>query len=92
MPLYNLMEDAATAEISRSQIWQWIHHKVRISESEQVISEEYFVQSLEEEMDLIITERDFDSEHLQTAIDLFKDMSISSEFDEFLTLPAYQHL
>jgi len=53
---------------------------------------EYFVQSLEEEMDLIIAERDFDSEHLQTAIDLFKDMSISSEFDEFLTLPAYQHL
>jgi len=92
VPLYNLMEDAATAEISRSQIWQWIHHKVRITESEQVISEEYFVQSLEEEMDLIIAERDFDSEHLQTAIDLFKDMSISSEFDEFLTLPAYQHL
>ena len=92
VPLYNLMEDAATAEISRSQIWQWIHHKVRISESEQVISEEYFIQSLEEEMDLIITERDFDSDHLQTAIDLFKDMSISSEFDEFLTLPAYQHL
>ena len=92
VPLYNLMEDAATAEISRSQIWQWIHHKVRISESEQVISEEYFVQSLEEEMDLIIKERDFDSDHLQTAIDLFKDMSISSEFDEFLTLPAYQHL
>ena len=92
VPLYNLMEDAATAEISRSQIWQWIHHKVRISESEQVISEEYFIQSLEEEMDLLITERDFDSDHLQTAIDLFKDMSISSEFDEFLTLPAYQHL
>ena len=92
VPLYNLMEDAATAEISRSQIWQWIHHKVRISESDQVISEEYFVQSLEEEMDLIIAKRDFDSEHLQTAIDLFKDMSISSEFDEFLTLPAYQHL
>ena len=92
VPLYNLMEDAATAEISRSQIWQWIHHKVRISESEQVISEEYFVQSLEEEMDLIIAERDFDSEHLQTAVDLFKGMSISSEFDEFLTLPAYQHL
>ena len=92
VPLYNLMEDAATAEISRSQIWQWIHHKVRISESEQVISEEYFVQSLEQEMDLIIAERDFDSEHLQTAVDLFKDMSISPEFDEFLTLPAYQHL
>jgi malate synthase len=92
VPLYNLMEDAATAEISRSQIWQWIHHKVRITESDQVISEEYFVQSLEEEMDLIIAKRDFDSEHLQTAIDLFKDMSISSEFDEFLTLPAYQHL
>ncbi len=92
VPLYNLMEDAATAEISRSQIWQWIHHKVRISESEQVISEEYFIKSLEEEMDLIIAERDFDSDHLQTAIDLFKGMSISSEFDEFLTLPAYQHL
>ena len=92
VPLYNLMEDAATAEISRSQFWQWIHHKVRISESEQIISEEYFVQSLEEEMDLIIAERDFDSEHLQTAVDLFKGMSISSEFDEFLTLPAYQHL
>ena len=92
VPLYNLMEDAATAEISRSQIWQWIHHNVSITESEQVISEEYFIKILKEEMDLIVAERDFDSDHLQTAIDLFKDMSISSEFDEFLTLPAYQHL
>ena len=92
VPLYNLMEDAATAEISRSQIWQWIHHNVSITESEQVISEEYFIKILKEEMDLIVAERNSDSDHLQTAIDLFKDMSISSEFDEFLTLPAYQHL
>ena len=92
VPIYNLMEDAATAEISRSQIWQWIHHHAKISDSNKTITEEYFTQVLEEEMNQLNSSRGFESDYLQPAINLFKEMSTNSEFDEFLTLPAYKHL
>ena len=86
------MEDAATAEISRSQIWQWIHHEAKTTDSSKTITEDYFFQALDREMDQLISSRGFESDYLQPAIDLFKEMSTDSEFDEFLTLPAYKHL
>ena len=92
VPIYNLMEDAATAEISRSQIWQWIHHQAKTSDSNKIITEEYFVQVLEDEMNQLNSSRGFEGDYLQPAINLFKEMSTNSEFDEFLTLPAYKHL
>ena len=51
VPIHNLMEDAATAEISRSQIWQWIHHAAKTTDTNKVITEEFFFKTLDEEMD-----------------------------------------
>ena len=92
VPIHNLMEDAATAEISRSQIWQWIHHRAKTTDSNKTITEEYFIMTLEDEMDQLKTARGSEGDYLQPAINLFKEMSTDSEFDEFLTLPAYKHL
>lgn len=92
VPLYNLMEDAATAEISRSQIWQWIKHRSRLSDTGQIIDEELFISILDEEVNRLAEQRgDLSNQsHFDSAIDLFKTMSINSEFEEFLTLPAYE--
>jgi len=92
VPIHNLMEDAATAEISRSQIWQWIHHAAKTTDTNKAITEEYFFKTLDEEMDEMISSRGFESDYLQSAINIFKEMSTDSEFDEFLTLPAYKYL
>jgi len=94
VPLYNLMEDAATAEICRSQIWQWITHKVKTND-DQIIDEERFTQSLQEEISKLIEERgdlSYDPEQLKVATDLFHKMSTNQQFDQFLTLPAYKYL
>jgi malate synthase len=95
VPLYNLMEDAATAEISRSQIWQWITHKASFTDTNKTIDEDLFTSVLDQEMNQLIELRgdsNFDQANLDRAIDLFKSMSTSSEFDQFLTLPAYNFL
>jgi malate synthase len=75
--IFNLMEDAATAEISRSQIWQWLHHG-RISR---------------EQVELAIDEEaaELGPEH-EDAVALFRELSLSPEYAEFLTLPAYERL
>ena len=95
VPLYNLMEDAATAEISRSQIWQWITHKASFTDTNKTIDEDLFTSVLDQEMTQLIQLRgdsDFDQANLDRAIDLFHSMSTSSDFDQFLTLPAYKFL
>ena len=95
VPLYNLMEDAATAEISRSQIWQWITHKASFTGTNQTIDENLFISILDQEMTQLIELRgdsNFNQANLDRAIDLFQSMSTSSDFDQFLTLPAYKFL
>jgi malate synthase len=95
VPLYDLMEDAATAEISRSQIWQWITHKASFTGTNQTIDENLFISILDQEMTQLIELRgdsNFDQANLDRAIDLFQSMSTSSDFDQFLTLPAYKFL
>ena len=89
------MEDAATAEISRSQIWQWITHKASFTDTNKTIDEDLFTSVLDQEMTQLIQLRgdsDFDQANLDRAIDLFHSMSTSSDFDQFLTLPAYKFL
>ena len=71
VPIHNLMEDAATAEISRSQLWQWIHHRAKTTDSNKTITEEYFIKTLEDEMDQLKTARGSESDYLQPAINLF---------------------
>jgi malate synthase len=90
VPLYNLMEDAATAEISRTQIWQWRHHGVRLDTGKTVdgplirgaIAEE--VAQLDKNGNAQTT--------LQDACTLFEQLCLAESLEPFLTLPAYRRL
>ena len=93
VPLYHLMEDAATAEISRAQIWQWMKHGAITVEGHNV--SECFDQYLAEEMDRIraeVGEDRFEGGSYGKAADMFNEMVRKDDFDEFLTLPAYEYL
>jgi len=92
VPLYNLMEDAATAEISRAQIWQWLKHNVALADGRN-LTPELYDELLSEELARIENEvgaARFESGHFAKASELFSEMSKSAEFAEFLTLPAYE--
>jgi malate synthase len=90
----NLMEDAATAEISRSQVWQWIHHGVLLAEGQQVTSA--LVRKVEQEelakIRTTIGDEAYASGHYEEAASLFGDVALSEDFAEFLTLPGYERL
>ena len=86
VPLYNLMEDAATAEISRAQLWQWLHFGAELDDG-RVFDRELFDQLFDEEVGLL---QDVDDIH--EAAELFRDMIVADDFVEFLTLPAYERL
>jgi len=87
VPLYNLMEDAATAEISRSQIWQWIRHGAKLDDG-RVVTADLFGQVLAEET----ASGAFEGGRFAEAIQIFTEMSLADGFEEFLTLPAYRAL
>ena len=94
VPLYNLMEDAATAEICRAQLWQWLHHGARTSDGAGVTPER-FDRLLTEEIDRIhdeVGQGRLLNGLFPTAVRLFEQMTKQDEFDEFLTLPAYDLL
>ncbi len=91
-PIYNLMEDAATAEISRAQVWQWIHLKAELADGREV-TPALFRDALGGEMERVRGEvgaAAFDGGRFKEAIALFSDMSLADQFEEFLTLPAYK--
>jgi malate synthase len=92
VPLYNLMEDAATAEISRAQIWQWLKHNAALVDGRKITTQLYD-ELLPQEMARIEKEVGsvrFNSGNYARATKLFSEMSKSAEFAEFLTLPAYE--
>jgi malate synthase len=92
VPLYNLMEDAATAEISRAQVWQWLHHGAKLDDG-RTVSLDLYQQMFEEEMDAIreeVGKEAFSNGRFPEAAKLFDEMIRKDEFTEFLTLPAYQ--
>jgi malate synthase len=92
VPLYNLMEDAATAEISRAQIWQWLHHGAKLDDG-RTVAADLFKALLDDEMGKLRTTLGaavYDKGRFPEAIKLFADMSLAKEFEEFLTLPAYK--
>ena len=93
--IYNLMEDAATAEICRAQLWQWLHHTTASLSDGRKISETLYRQFLEEEIEKIKTlygSQAYDESKMDEAIKLFDELVISERFAEFLTLPAYEKL
>ena len=94
VPLYSLMEDAATAEISRAQVWQWLRHNATLADG-RPLTLALFGQLLEEEMHAIrgeVGDERFNNGHFQLAMQLFDEMIRAADFSEFLTLPAYQYL
>ena len=86
VPLYNLMEDAATAEISRTQLWQWIHHGAKL-EGGEVFGPELYRRIRDEELRSIGSRP-----HLQRAAEIFDDLILSADLADFLTIPAYAEL
>ncbi|MFU8784517.1 malate synthase A [Aliidiomarina sp.] len=94
VPIYGLMEDAATAEISRTSIWQWIKHGKTLSDG-RTISKVLFREMLAEEAAVVQEEvgaQRWQNENFATAITLFDDITTADELTEFLTLPGYQYL
>jgi malate synthase len=92
VPIYNLMEDAATAEISRAQVWQWLYLKAKLDDGREA-TPAMFREALSGEMERVKDEvgaKAFEGGRFKEAIALFSDMSLSDTFDEFLTLPAYK--
>lgn len=94
-PINNLMEDAATAEISRTQVWQWIRHDKGILNDGRKVTLELVLEVLEEELSKIkdaVGERTYQSGKYEEAAELFKNLIEQDEFVEFLTLPGYEKI
>ncbi|MFK7873912.1 MAG: malate synthase A [Oligoflexales bacterium] len=81
--LDNLMEDAATAEISRSQLWQWCHHKATLNDGRQINTSLYKQLCQDEAKNLTLQQESFD---------LLNSLVLDESFEEFLTIPASRHL
>lgn len=95
VPIYNLMEDAATAEISRTQVWQWIHHPEGVLSDGRKVTLELFREIMDEESQKIkktIGEERFAKGNFALASRLFDDIIANEELEEFLTLRAYEYL
>lgn len=95
VPLYNLMEDAATAEISRTQVWQWLHNPDGVLDDGRKVDLPLFRKVFAEEMDRIkqeVGESAFANGEFNLAGRLFQEIIEQDELDEFLTLRAYDHL
>jgi len=91
VPIYGLMEDAATAEISRTSIWQWIHHGKTLDDGQQV-TKALFQRMLAEEMQVIqqeLGEQRFSSGRFHEAAALMEKITTQDELIDFLTLPGY---
>jgi len=91
--LYNLMEDAATAEISRTQVWQWLKNEVELSDGRK-FTKELYTELFNDEVEKIVAEsgNDLKNTRFKLAFELFDKLVVSEEFEEFLTLPAYQYI
>ncbi|MCC6614943.1 MAG: malate synthase A [Anaerolineae bacterium] len=94
VPLYNLMEDAATSEISRTQVWQWLHQGARLDDG-RTLTVELYDRLLREELDSIREEigaARYDGGHFTLASRIFSTLIKDAAFSDFLTLPAYEYL
>jgi len=93
--IYNLMEDAATAEISRAQVWQWIHHpSAALADGRKINADLYrqFLSTEQEKIKTLYGAQLYAASKLETAKSLFDKLVTTNDFTEFLTLPAYHQL
>jgi malate synthase len=92
VPLFNLMEDAATAEISRAQLWQWVHHQAKLADGRSVdlqLVESMIAAELDRQKPVVSADRYAAYEH---AAELTRQLVRAPQFVEFLTLPAYREI
>jgi len=87
--IHNLMEDAATAEISRSQIWQQVHNNVTFDDTGAKATKDLVRNALEAELKRLIA-HGFNAEKMQEAARLFERVCLDDEYVDFLTLPALE--
>jgi malate synthase len=87
VPIYNLMEDAATAEISRTQVWQWLRHGASLDDGRQIAPA-----MVREIVASMLQRPGWNAGKFPQAAELFEQLSLSSELKEFLTLEAYRYL
>ncbi|RMG65456.1 MAG: malate synthase A, partial [Calditrichaeota bacterium] len=94
VPIYNLMEDAATAEISRAQLWQWIRHKAQTNTGRVVDRNLYreMVPIAYQRIKKALGDQAVEKGRFQTAQHILDGLVLNDEFVDFLTLVAYQHL
>ncbi|CAA0165634.1 malate synthase A [Tenacibaculum maritimum] len=92
--IYNLMEDAATAEISRTQVWQWLHNNAELEGGTNFSMEMYEQLKLEEiaQIKKYVGHSQYEEGEFDKAIQIFDDLVLTRDFVEFLTLPAYQYI
>ena len=91
VPLYNLMEDAATAEISRAQVWQWLRHAADVGGT--TLTRDRLHPTIDEELAVVrkeVGEARFSGGQFGPARALFEKMCVAEVFEDFLTLPAYE--
>jgi len=94
VPIFNLMEDAATAEISRAQVWQWVRHGARIAGGA-AIDAALVARTMEEELEKIrasVGDAAYAAGRYREAADMFVEMVTTDDFQDFLTLPAYERV
>jgi malate synthase len=90
--IFNLMEDAATAEISRSQVWQWCHDGITLDDGPPV-TRELVDQIIAQELAVIRSEPGGDrAAHLDDAVALFREVALADDYADFLTIPAYERM
>ncbi|ONF72395.1 malate synthase A, partial [Amycolatopsis keratiniphila subsp. keratiniphila] len=87
--IHNLMEDAATAEISRSQVWQWVRNGTQLDTGDKVTAE--LVRGVLAEVRGELA-AEIKPELLEPAVELFEQVALADEFPDFLTLPAYERI
>jgi malate synthase len=95
VPINHLMEDAATAEIARAQVWQWIRHPGGVLDDGRKVTVELFRHVLEEEMARLrsrVGRSRYEAGHYDQAASLLDQITTDEAFVEFFTLPAYKHL
>ena len=92
--LYNLMEDAATAEISRTQVWQWLKDKAKLEDGK-TLTKDLVLEFQKDELKKIksyVGEERYSNGRFELATQLFNELVFDENFVEFLTLKAYQYL
>jgi malate synthase len=92
--IFNLMEDAATAEIARSQVWQWLHNDITLEDTGQQVSTDLVDRIIDEELAKVREQggAQFHTEQYAEAVALFKEVALADDYSEFLTLPAYERM